>query len=74
MALSYATYTKLIDYVGGTNAIYIGTATTGAAAGDLAWTIQKITYDGNNNPTAIQWASQGVGGLVWTARATYTYS
>jgi hypothetical protein len=68
----------LIDYVGGTNPIYVGTAPTGTAtsfgtdndASKPNWLIKKITWDGNNNPTAVQ-----TGWGKWDDRiTTVTYS
>ncbi len=67
----------LIDYVGGTNAIYVGTAASGVATSfgtdndstKPNWLIQKITYDGNNNPTAIK-----IGWGKWDSRASLTYA
>lgn len=67
--------TTLIDYNGGTNATYIGVAPIGSSTGAAAWQIKLLTYDGNNNVTAITWAN-GTGNYtnVWTSRASYTYS
>jgi hypothetical protein len=68
----------LIDYNGGTNSIYIGTAPKGIPTSfgtdnDMNqpnWLIKKITLDTNNNPTAIQ-----IGWGKWDNRATtVTYS
>ena len=68
----------LIDYVGGSNPIYIGTAPRGYATSSGVdndplqsnWLIKKITWDANNNPTAIQ-----IGWGKWDDRATtVTYS
>ncbi len=59
----------------GTLAQYVGEAAPGSAQGALVWRIKKITYDGNNNPTDVQWA--GGGGTFtkeWDERAGYSYS
>lgn len=70
-----AKVTKKIDYVGGTSAIYIGSAKPGTAVSASAWAIQKLTYDGNGNVTDVQWAG-GVSDAtkVWNSRASYSYS
>jgi hypothetical protein len=70
-------YTTLIDYVGGTNPIYVGKAQAGTATSDPFWQIFKITWDGSNNPTHIQWADAVTTFTkVWDNRATggYVYS
>ena len=68
----------LVDYGSGTNPIYIGAAPMGQATSfgtdnDINspnWLIKKITWDSNNNPTAIQ-----IGWGKWDDRATtVTYS
>jgi hypothetical protein len=55
-----------IDYLTGTNPIYIGYADKGVATSDATWFILKITWDANNNPTVIQSANNA----VWDDRAT----
>lgn len=67
-------YTTQIDYVAGTNPIYIGVAPSGAAVTDALWQIKMITYNGASNPTSTTWATQGANNLVWNSRAGYTYS
>jgi hypothetical protein len=72
-----STQQTLIDYNGGTNPIYIGTAPQGYAEGagtdndptQLNWMIKKVTWDGNNNPTSVQTAWG-----TWTNHASLTYS
>jgi hypothetical protein len=68
----------LIDYVGGSNPIYVGVAGMGFAQSSGTdndptkqnWLITKITWDGNNNPTSVQ---HGWG--KWSDRvSTVTYS
>lgn len=73
------------DYLGGMNIIYKGFARPGAATAQPIWQIAKITYDVNNNVTAIQWPAQingvpnanGSGSndylFIWDNRTTYTY-
>lgn len=64
----------------GTNLIYAGFARPGADEGSLVWQIQKIAYDGSNNPISITWPANSMGivsndyEFSWTDRLTYTYS
>ena len=46
-----------LDYSGGTNPIYIGLATPGSLTSAAVWQIRLLTWDGNNNPTQIQYAN-----------------
>ena len=69
--------TTLLDYVGGSNPIYVGHADAGSSGkqSDLIWQICKLTYDGNNNVLAVEWA----GGTLayawkWVDRASFAYS
>ena len=64
----------LIEYSSG-NPVYIGRAAPGTLTSAAAWQIQKLTYDVNDNVTAIQFA----GGTndynqIWTSRAALVYS
>lgn len=67
------------DYMGGTNLIYKGFARPGASTAEDVWQIAKLTYDGNNNITAIQWPRNSSGAVsndyefAWDDRASYTY-
>jgi len=55
-----------IDYVSGTNPIYVGFASPGSATSAAVWQIMKITYDGNSNPTAKQYAGGTAGfSQIW---------
>lgn len=65
-----ANYQVLIDYTTGTNPIYIGYADRNVATSASVWFIIKITWDANNNPTAIK----SINNAVWDDRASYTYS
>lgn len=66
---------RLIDYVGGTNPIYIGKARSGTATSDPQWQICKLTFDVNNNPTAIQYANgTSAYDFIWDNRAALSYS
>ena len=68
----------IIDYDGGLNPIYVGTAcqgfpTSSGIDNDVDapnWLIKKIAWDDNGNPTQVQ-----TGWGKWTSRATtVTYS
>jgi len=64
-----------IDYVGGTNPIYVGSAIPGTPTATAGWRIAKLTWDANNNPLTVQWAggsNQYVN--VWDNRAALSYS
>ena len=66
--------TKVFDYVGGDNPIYIGWAQPGSSKSDAVWRIQKLTYSGNN-VTDIQWANGVINfNSIWDNRASLTYS
>jgi len=64
-----------IEYDVDNNAIYVGRAQPGTANSAASWQIYKMTYDGSNNMTALNWA-QGSDNFefVWNDRTTYTYS
>lgn len=67
--------TQKIDYSGGTNAIYIGEALPGSATSAAAWRIKKLTYDGNNNVTDVQWSPNfNIFGDIFDNRASLSYS
>lgn len=67
-------YTTELDYVNGTNPIYVGKAAPGTATSTASWQISKITYDGNGNPLIIQWAASGAFSSIWDNRASLSYS
>lgn len=46
-----------LDYDGGTNAIFIGEAMPGTLTSNARWRIRKLTYDGNDHVTDVQWAN-----------------
>ena len=67
-------YQTLIDYVGGTNPVYLGKAAPGVATTATSWSIKKITYDVNNNPTTVKPADgTDTFDKVWDDRTTYSY-
>ena len=65
----------LLDYVSGPNPIYIGRASPGTGITAAAWQVQKVTYDSDDNVTAVQFAG-GVNDYnqVWNDRTTLSYS
>jgi hypothetical protein len=72
---SHDNYSMQLDYLAGTNPIYVGEAEpSNADVTQPVWRIKKITWDGNNNPTAIAWVNGDRGfSYIWNNRATYTY-
>lgn len=75
ITVSQAPLDTQVDYVGTTNATYVGNAAPGSATSASVWQIRFITYDGNNNPLTITFAN-GSGSYtnIWNNRASYTYS
>lgn len=64
----------LIDYDGGTNAIYVGSSSPSALSSAATWRIMKLTYDGNNNVTQVQFADQvNTFTKIYDNRAGYDY-
>jgi hypothetical protein len=68
-------HTYALDYVGGSNPIYIGLAVPGSAQSAAAWQIRKLTFDVNNNVTDIKYAG-GTNAYtsIWDNRAALSYS
>jgi hypothetical protein len=70
-------YQQAFDYTGspdGSQPVYIGWAPTGALTSDAKWSIRKLSYDGSNRVTNIQYASGDTGfKKIWDNRASYTY-
>jgi hypothetical protein len=68
------------DYQGGLNLIYKCFARPGADLSAPVWQIAKLTYDGNNNVTRIQWPLNDDGlasnqyEFVADDRTSYTYN
>ena len=63
-----------IEYDDDNNAIYVGRAMPGTATTAAAWQIQYLTYDDDNNCTAVEWAEGSWAfSYTWTLRATYDY-
>lgn len=67
--------TQKIDYLTGTNPIYIGESVPGSSLGSPSWKIKKLTYDGNGNVTDVQWAPNYLNfGDIWNNRVGLVYS
>ncbi|MFA5407114.1 MAG: hypothetical protein WC307_07180 [Candidatus Nanoarchaeia archaeon] len=65
----------LVDYESGENPIYVAKAKPGTSTSAASWSIMKITWDVNNNPTAIEWADgTNSNDKYWTSRGDYSYS
>ena len=63
-----------IDYVGGSNPIYVGWADPGSPTSEPEWRIAKLTYTGANL-VSVTWAQGNIlYRHVWDDRATYTYT
>jgi len=74
-----ATYTRcltrLTDYQGGTNPVYIGEATPGSALSSASWRIEFINYDVNGNQISVQWSTNYSNfGDIWNNRTSLSYS
>lgn len=70
-----ARYTIVVDYDGANNPIYIGLATQGSAKSAALWQIRKLTFDGSNNCTDIQYANGNeLFQSIWNNRASLGYS
>lgn len=64
-----------IDYDGNSNPIYIGIAAPGTLTSAAFWQIRKLTFDGNNNVTTIQYANGSpLFDQVWDDRTSITYA
>lgn len=72
--LNASNLSLLIDYVGGANPIYIGTAAPGTATSEDKWKITKLTYDGNNVTSLLYAAGTPNFDQVWDNRSSLSYS
>lgn len=64
-----------MDYAGGSNPVYLGQATPGTATSTALWQIRKLTFDGNNNITKIEYANGSPSfNQVYDDRAGLSYS
>ena len=64
-----------IEYDGNSNPIYYAIAKPGTLDSETKWLIRKLSFDGNNNLTSIQFASgNNEFDKVWSDRVSYTYS
>ena len=68
-------FTTRIEYDANKNPVYVGDVAPGVKTNEIGWRIEKLTYDANNNVTAVEWA-QGSDKFiyVWEERAEYNYS
>lgn len=65
----------LLDYVGGTDPIYIGKSHPGTLTTEKDWQISKLTYDANGHVTGIAYANGTTStDFQWNLRASYTYT
>jgi len=63
-----------LDYASGQNPTYLGIAAPGTAESDPLWQIRKLTFDGNNNVTAIKYADGStLFNKEWDDRDSLTY-
>jgi len=67
--------TTLLDYVSGTDPIYIGKSYPGASTASPVWQIKKLVYNGNGNVTSVKYSGGSPNATdVWDNRTTITYS
>ena len=67
--------TMQIDYVGGTNAVYVGEAAPSTSVNASGWRIKYITYDANGNTLSVTWSpNYSKFGDIWANRASLVYS
>lgn len=64
-------YETRLDYDGRTDdqPVYVGRASSGASVALAEWTIEKVTYDGNDRPTR----KQVLDGVSWNDRAVLSW-
>lgn len=64
----------IIDRDGAGNPIYLGLAAPGSLVSESKWQIRKLTFDGANNVTAIQYADGDSNfDNIWNDRTSGTY-
>ena len=67
--------TKIVDYDGGTKAVYVGEAKPGSLTSEEVWQIYKLGYNVDGNLTSLKWASGSNDyKFEWDERTTYIYS
>lgn len=63
-----------LEYDGNSNPIYLGIASPGTPTSSALWQIRKLTFDGNSNLTAIQYANGSPNfNAIWDNRTSLTY-
>jgi hypothetical protein len=71
----YRELTLMIEHDGQGNSIYLGLAMPGTDTSDLKWQIRFLTFDGQSNVTAIQYAEGDPSfSKSWVLRGNYSYS
>lgn len=70
-----AARTVALDYDVSNNPIYVGYAVHGSAKSAAVWQIRKLTFDGSNNVTDMQFANGAQAfNAIWNNRASLSYS
>lgn len=69
------TFTASLDFDVSNNPIYVGLSTIGSAKSASAWQIRKLTFDGSNNLTDVQYANGTPAfNQIWNNRVSLSYS
>lgn len=67
--------TTLLDYLAGTDPIYIGKSYPGASTSYPVWQIKKLTYNISSNVTSVKYSGGSPNATsVWDNRTSLTYS
>lgn len=70
-----AIHKMLLTYDDDDNVVYIGLAKAGTAEDEEEWQIKRMSYDGDDNLIAVEFASGVISFThVWDDRTTYAYS
>lgn len=67
----FRAYTKVFDYDGNGNCIYMGWAQRGSLSSERKWTIIKFTVNGLNQTTSAMISVPD--GAIWDNRASESY-
>lgn len=66
---------QIFEYDVNGNMIYQGWSQPGQATSAQTWRLRKLTYNGSNQLTNIQWPSGSPAfNFIWASRTSYTYS
>jgi len=73
--ISAGMWAEQLSYNAAGRTEYEGKAKIGTGSGESAWSIAKLSYDGNNRMISKTWGS-GTSAFdkTWNDRASYTYS